>query len=46
MEEEWFEDYRLFMENMYNPNHMLPDEVYVFDETMTWFVVFTHVTTD
>ena len=43
---EWFEDYRLAMEDRYNPHHVLPDELYVFDNTMTWCVVFTHETTD
>lgn len=45
-EEEWFEDYRLAMENRYNPDHILPSEVYAFDDSMTWCVVFTHETTD
>ena len=45
-EEEWFEDYRLAMENRYNPEHILPSEVYAFDDSMTWCVVFTHETTD
>ena len=46
VEEEWFEDYRLGMQNMYNPNPVLPTDLYVFDFSMKWCVVFTHETTD
>ena len=31
---------------MYNPDAVLPEDLYVFDESMTWLVVFTHETTD
>ena len=31
---------------MYNPNPILPEDLYVFDSSMSWFVVFTHETTD
>ena len=46
LEEEWFEEYRLAEQNMYNPNRILPYEVYVTDRDMTWFIAFTHETTD
>ena len=31
---------------MYNPNPILPEDLYVFDSSMSWFVVFTHETND
>lgn len=43
---EWFEDYRLSMQNMYDPDPVLPSELYIFDPEMTWCAVFTHETTD
>ena len=43
---EWFGEYRLAEQNMYNPNRVLPYEVYVTDRDMTWFIAFTHETTD
>mgnify|MGYP003295216407 CR=1 FL=1 len=46
IEQEWYDDYRLEEQNMYNPNAYFPSEVYVFDATMNWCVVFTHETTD
>ena len=46
IEDEWFEDYRLGMQNVYNPNPVLPTDLYVFDFSMKWCVVFTHETTD
>ena len=46
IENEWFEDYRLEMQNMYDPDAFLPQDLYVFDSKMTWCVVFTHETTD
>ena len=46
IEREWFEDYRLAEQNMYNPDPILPDELYIFDRELTWCVVFTHETTD
>lgn len=46
IEQEWFEDYRLAQQDLYNPDPVLPSEVYVFDRNMTWCVVFTHETTD
>lgn len=44
--QEWYDDYRLAAQNMYNPNAIFPSEVYVFDSSMKWCVVFTHETTD
>ena len=46
LEEEWFKEYRLAEQNMYNPNRVLPYEVYVTDRDMTWFIAFTNETTD
>ena len=46
LEAEWFGEYRLAEQNMYNPNRVLPYEVYVTDRDMTWFIAFTHETTD
>ena len=46
IEQEWYNDYRLEAQNMYNPDAFFPSEVYVFDTSMKWCVVFTHETTD
>lgn len=46
IEREWFDDYRLAEQNMYNPAPVLPEDLYVFDESMEWFIVFTHETAD
>lgn len=46
IEEEWFESYELAEQNMYNPCAFLPSDLYVFDASMTWYIVFTHETTD
>ena len=46
LEAEWFGEYRLAEQNMYNPNRVLPYEVYVTDRDMSWFIAFTHETTD
>ena len=46
IEQEWYDDYRLEAQNMYNPDAYFPSEVYVFDSSMEWCVVFTHETTD
>lgn len=46
IEQEWYDDYRLEAQNMYNPDAFFPKEVYVFDASMKWCVVFTHETTD
>ena len=45
IEEEWYESYRLAEQDMYNPD-ALPCDIYVFDQTMKWCVVFTHETSD
>lgn len=45
IEYEWYESYRLVSQNTVIPN-ALPDDLYVFDSTMKWCVVFTHETTD
>ena len=46
IEQEWYDSYRLAMQNMYDPDAILPDDLYVFDASMEWCVVFTHETTD
>ena len=46
IEQEWFDSYRLAMQNMYDPDAILPEDLYVFDTSMKWCVVFTHETTD
>ena len=46
IEKEWFETYILGEQGMYNPNPILPEDLYVFDSSMSWFAVFTHETTD
>lgn len=46
IEDEWYDSYKLAAQNMYYPNAVLPEDLYVFDESMTWLVVFTHETTD
>ena len=46
MEQEWVDSFVLPTQNMYNPNPILPEDIYVFDESMRWFIVFTHEATD
>ena len=46
IDQEWYDSYRLAMQDMYDPNAILPEDIYVFDWEMTWCVVFTHETTD
>lgn len=46
IEQEWYDSYRLAEQNMYDPDAFLPVDLYIFDLTMTWCVVFTHETTD
>lgn len=46
IEREWYDSYRLAMQNMYDADAFLPGDLYVFDSSMTWCVVFTHETTD
>ena len=45
IEFEWYESYRLAEQCMYIPD-ALPEDLYVFDSSMEWCVVFTHETTD
>ena len=44
--EEWYDSYRLAMQYMYDPDAILPNDLYVFDSSMDWCVVFTHETSD
>ena len=46
IEEEWFEEVRLFLQDMYNPDPVLVEDLYVFPESLEWAIVFTHETTD
>ena len=46
IEQEWYDSYRLAEQNMYDADAFLPEDLYVFDASMKWCVVFTHETTD
>ena len=46
IEHEWYNSYKLAEQNMYDADFFLPDDLYVFDSSMKWCVVFTHETTD
>ena len=46
IEREWYDTYRLAEQNMYDPDALLPEDLYVFNSSMEWCVVFTHETTD
>ena len=46
IEQEWYDFYRLAEQNMYDADAFLPDDLYVFDASMKWCIVFTHETTD
>ncbi len=46
IEQEWYDAYGLVEQNMYNADEFLPDDLYVFDSSMKWCVVFTHETID
>lgn len=46
IEYEWMEDARLFAENRYLANKILPDDLYVVTPNMDRLLVFTHETTD
>lgn len=46
IEQEWYDSYRLAEQYMYDPDAFLPNDLYVFDASMKWCVVFTHETTD
>lgn len=45
IEYEWYNSYELIEQYMYIPD-ALPCDLYVFDSSMKWCVVFTHETTD
>ncbi|MBR6108118.1 MAG: hypothetical protein IKQ36_00100 [Clostridia bacterium] len=45
IEHDWYESYRLFEQGRYLVDE-LPEDLYVFDRSMTWCVVFTHETWD
>lgn len=42
IEQEWYESYLLSELEMYNPEAVLPEDLYVFDLTMEWVISFTH----
>ncbi|MBQ6076398.1 MAG: hypothetical protein IJK86_09665 [Lachnospiraceae bacterium] len=42
---EWYDSYGLTQENILLEDR-LPDDLYIFDRSMTWCAVFTHETTD
>lgn len=46
IEQEWYDTYKLAEQNMYDADAFLPEDLYVFDLSMKWCVVFTHETTD
>jgi len=46
IEKEWFETYTLMEQGLYHPDPILPEDLYVFDSSLSWFIVFTHETTD
>ncbi len=46
IEKEWFYSYELAARDMYDPCPVLPEDLYVFDESMSWLIVFTHETTE
>lgn len=46
IEQEWFDSYKLAEQNIYDADAFLPEDLYVFDLSMKWCVVFTHETAD
>ncbi len=46
IEQEWYDGYRIEGRNKYNHNTFLAEDIYVFDTSMDWCVVFTHEFTD
>ena len=46
IDQEWYDFYRFAMQDMYDPDAILPSDLYVFDASLDWCVVFTHETTD
>ena len=45
IEHDWYESYRLAENDMFVPN-AIAEDLYVFDDSLEWCVVFTHETTD
>lgn len=41
---EWFTEHELFEQGCYLPDPILPSDLYVFDESFSWCLVFTHET--
>ncbi len=41
---EWFAQYELFEQGRYLADTILPSDLYVFDETYSWCLIFTHET--
>lgn len=41
---EWFTEYELFEQGCYLADPILPSDLYVFDETYSWCIIFTHET--
>ena len=39
---EWYTSYELYEQNCYMENAVLPEDIYVFDETYSWYIIFTH----
>ena len=46
IEKEWFEAYKFMERDLFVTDQILPEDLYVFDSSMRWFVIFTHETTD
>lgn len=46
IEKEWYDSYKLAEHNMYDSDGFLPEDLYVFDLSMKWCVVFTHEIAD
>lgn len=44
IEYEWFEGHRLSLGDCYLDDAILPEDLYVFDTTLDWVIVFTHET--
>jgi len=42
IEYEWFEGWRLALESGYLSDTILPEDLYIFDTTLDWVMVFTH----
>ena len=45
IEQEWYSSYDLSSGHSQSTSSVLPDDLYVFDSSMTWCVVFTHEAT-